>query len=257
MDKDIVKEIQKGFMGGIKKMPVAGWFVIPCVLNICLFAFSLNFRLTAQSTGGVLGETSGKTVGRAIGSLEGLTVGQAEGYAAGKEEGLSAKDTTAELAGKIQEVERLEVLVASGTYSDIYTIGDTDKPDYAALLSQKYNAVFTVDLGTAVVNLEEDGLHILLEQPTVEFVPVGDIIKANEYQRPGFVFKTGSVKDGYEAANNSANEIRVKAQEELQNDEGLMKSARSAAVTQLTQLVNAVSLSKPKVFIEFQGGDEE
>lgn len=256
MDKAIIKEVQKGFKGGIKKIPAVGWFIIPCVLLICLFAYSINFRLTAQSAGGALGETSGKLVGRAIGSLEGLTKGQVEGYTAGKEEGLSAKDTTAELSGKIQEVERLEVLVASGTYSDVLSIGDKEKPDYAALLSQKYNAVFTVDLGTAEINLEDDGLHILLEQPRVEFVPVGDIEKVNEFQKAGFVFETGSAEDGWKAALNSMDQITVKAQEQLQNNESLMKAARSAAVTQLTQLVNAVSLSKPAVLIEFQGGDK-
>lgn len=255
--KDVTKDIQRRLKDGIKKIPVAGWFIIPCVLFLGLFVYSLNFWMNAQSTGGAFGEASGKLAGRAIGSLEGLTKGQLEGYAAGKEEGLSANDTTAELAGKIQEAEKLEVLVASGTYSDVLSIGKEESPDYAALLSQKYNAVFTIDLSSAVINLEDDGLHILLEQPQVEFIPVGEIEKVNEFQKKGFVFETGSAEDGWKAALNSMDQITVKAQEQLQNNDSLMQAARSAARTQLTQLVNAVSLSKPEVLIEFQSGGEE
>ena len=133
----------------LKKIPVTTIPVILCVVMLCALVFLINYRINAESTGNMVGEGTGTLVGRAVGSLEGLTVGQIEGHQAGKEAGLSAKDTTAELSGKIQEVEKLQVLVASGTYSDILTVGD----DYAALLSQQYNAVFTVDLV----------LHLLLQ----------------------------------------------------------------------------------------------
>lgn len=253
MDKAIEKEIKKGFKAGIKKIPLLTWFIIPCVLLACVLTYSINFRINAQATGGMLGEGSGKLVGRAIGSIDGLTQGQIAGYEAGKKESLIAKDTTAELSGKIQEVEKLEVLVASGTFSDVLSIGE-DPINYAVLLSMKYNAVFTVNLGTADIELREDGLHILLDQPEVEFIPIGEIEKKNEYQRSGFIFKPGSVKAGYVAADNSLNELKVKAQEKLQNDASMMKSARLSANTQLTQLVNAVSLKKPPVFVEYRGG---
>lgn len=253
MGKAIEKELKQALKTVIKKIPPLGWFIIPCLVVTCLFAYSLNFRIHARSTGGTLGEGTGKLVGRAIGSLDGLTRGQIEGYEAGKAEGLSAKDTTADLSGKIQEVEKLEVLVASGTYSDVLSIG-TDPIDYAALLSMKYNAVFTVNLGTADIELRDDGLHILLDQPEVEFIPVGEIEKKNEFQRPGFIFKRGSAEAGYVATDNALNELRPKAQERLQGNEALMKSARASATTQLTQLVNAVSLTKPLVFVDFRGG---
>ena len=229
----------------LKKIPVTTIPVILCVVMLCALVFLINYRINAESTGNMVGEGTGTLVGRAVGSLEGLTVGQIEGHQAGKEAGLSAKDTTAELSGKIQKVEKLQVLVASGTYSDILTVGD----DYAALLSQQYNAVFTVDLGTAEIELREDGLHILLEQPSVEFIPVGDIVKENEYQKNGF---TGSTEDGYDALNNSANQMKQKATEKLAGDASMMAAARSSAETQLIGLVNAVSLSKPEVIIEWR-----
>lgn len=229
----------------LKKIPVTTIPVILCVVMLCALVFLINYRINAESTGNMVGEGTGTLVGRAVGSLEGLTVGQIEGHQAGKEAGLSAKDTTAELSGKIQKVEKLQVLVASGTYSDILTVGD----DYAALLSQQYNAVFTVDLGTAEIELREDGLHILLDQPSVEFLPVGEIIKENEYQKNGF---TGSTEDGYDALNNSANQMKQKATEKLAGDASMMAAAKASAETQLIGLVNAVSLSKPEVIIEWR-----
>lgn len=255
MDKAIKEELKSGLKKGIKKITLRAWFIVLCVLIVCLFIYSLNFRIHAQSTGGMLGGGTGKLVGRAIGSLDGMTRGQLEGYEAGKKEGLSAKDTTAELAGKIQEVEKLEVLVASGTFSDVISIGE-DKVNYAALLSMKYNAIFTVDLDTADIVLEEDGLHITLDQPVVEFIPIGEIEKKNEFQRQGFIVEPGSAEEGYIAAENSMNAMQEKAQQKLQEYEALMKAARNYAETQLTQLVNAVSLTKPEVFVEFRGGTE-
>lgn len=252
-DIEIEDEIKKGLKKEVKKIPSIVWLIIPCIVCLFAFGYSLNFRLRAQATGGMIGEGNGKLVGRAIGSLDGLTRGQIEGYEAGKEEGLSAKDTSVDLSGKIKEAGKLEVLLASGTYVDILSIGEP-RVNYAAILSQQYNAVFTIDLKNAEIELKEDGLHILLDQPALEFIPVGELEKKNEFQRKGFVFKPGSAEEGYIAADNSLNEILKKAQERLQTDEALLDAARSSARTQLTQLVNAVSLSKPDVFVEFRGG---
>ena len=236
----------------IKKVPLSAYLLIPYVLLICLLAFLINSRINAKSTGGAVGEVSGTLVGKAIGSLEGLTKGQYEGYQAGKIEGLSAKDTTVELSGKIQEVQRLQVLVASGKFSDILSVGD----DYAALLSMKYNAVFTVNLATARIELQDDGLHILLDQPKVEFFPIGDIEKENSYQKGKYWGKT---EVAYDLVIGSLNLMKVKATEKFAEDISMMDAARISAETQLVHLVNAVSLSKPEVFIEFRilGGGQQ
>lgn len=224
------------------------------VILLMALVFIIKFRVNAHSTGSLWGENTGTLVGRAIGSLEGITVGQREGYEAGKQQGLSAKDTTAQLSNKIQEVEKLEVLIARGTFSDVLTVGDKTDPDYAALISMKYNAVFTVNLETANIELQSDGLHIELDQPELEFNTIGNITKENQYQRHGW---TGDADSGYEAAINSTNEIKKKATEKLTSDESLMKTAKSSATIQLKQLVNAVSLSKPDVFVEFRSGKED
>ena len=232
----------------VKKMPLSMFLAVPCVLLLCALIALISFRFKAQATGNMAGERAGQLAGRAVGSFQGATAGQIKGYKAGKEEGLSAKDTTAELSGKIREVEKLQVLIASGTFSDVLTVNEKNG-DYAALLSTKYNAVFTVDLGSAEIDLKEDSLHILLSQPEVEFFPVGDIEKKAEYQRGAF---RGSAENGYKALINSANQIKTRAEEQFRNDESLQKAARASAEMQLKQLINAVSLSKQEVLIEFR-----
>lgn len=219
--------------------------ILPFMILVCITVSLFYYHLNAQSIGGTLGDGIGTAAGRAIGSLNGLTAGQIEGAKAGKEAGLNAEDTTVILSGTFQETGRLQVLAASGTFSDILSVGD----NYAALLSMKYNAVFTVNLSTAEIELREDGLYITLEQPEVEFIPIGEIVKENEYQRHSY---TGSAEDGYDALNNSANQIRQKAEEKLRTDKAMMISARKSAEAQLIQLVHAASVSAPEVFVLFK-----
>lgn len=231
----------------VKKIPLTAIPLILCALALCVMIFLIRFRVNAASTGGLIGGGTGTLVGRAVGSLEGLSVGQAEGFHAGKEQGLKAEDTTAELAGKIKEAGRLQVLVASGTYTDVLTVGT--KGDYAAILSQRYNAVFTVEPETAEIVATEDGLRITLDPPEVEFRPVGKYEILNEYQKYGF---TGDANSGHQAAINSANQIKEKATAMLAEDEDMQEAARAGAEEQLIGLVRAVSLSKPKVTIEWR-----
>lgn len=243
--------MKKTLRNWVKKIPLSAFLAVPCVLLFCALIALISFRIKAQATGSMAGARAGQLAGRAIGSLQGVTIGQLEGYKAGKEEGLSAKDTTAELSGKIQEVEKLQVLVASGTFSDVLTINEK-RGDYAVLLSTKYNAVYTVDLSSAEIDLKENVLHILLSQPEVEFSPIGDIEKKGEYQRDALLHKVGSAEGGYVATLNSINQIQSKAKEQFINDESMQKAARASAETQLKQLVNAASLSKLEVLVEFR-----
>lgn len=237
-------------------MPLNLLAFVLVLISAIFFVIMINVRINAEASGSEVGTGTGTAVGKVIGSLEGMTVGQKEGAEKGKEEGQSAKDTEAKIKGKIQEVQKLEVLIASGTFSDILKVGDDTDPGYAALISTKYNAVFTVDLADADISLEEDELHIVLDQPTVELKSDGDIDLKNEYQKQGFIFKTGSAQDGYTLAVNSMNEIQEKATERLAEDESLMSSARTAAKNQLKDLVNAVSISKPETFVEFRDTKE-
>lgn len=228
-----------------KKITLSTFLIVPCVLLTGVLVFLITFWVDAQSTGSMLGEGTGSIVGRAIGSMAGLTEGQSAGYKAGKQAGLSGNDIEVELSNQIKEMQNLQVLVASGTFSDVQSVGD----DYAVLLSMKYNAIFSVDLSTAKISMKDDGLHILVEQPAVEFIPVGKIEKRNEYQTGKY---TGKAEDGYTASNNKANQMKSRAENELKTDESLQKSARISAQMQIEQFVNAVSVSKQKVFVEFE-----
>lgn len=136
--------------------------VILCVLMFFVLVYTINLRINASSTGSSLGASAGSAVGKVIGSLEGMTKGRSEGTAAGKAAGLSAEDTAAEVASQIQQIEQLEVLVASVKLSNFHTIGDND---YAALYLVNGNVVFTVDMSQAVTEAKADGLHVTLPKP--------------------------------------------------------------------------------------------
>lgn len=230
-----------------KKIPPIAIPAIACVVLLCALVFIISYRMEAASTGGLIGQSTGTMVGKAIGSLEGLTIGQRDGYAAGKEKGLSAEDTTVELSGKIKEVAQLQVLVASGTYTDMITVGVNK--DYAAIICQQYNAVFTVNLATANIELCEDGLHIELDQPEAEFLPIGEVSILNEYQKHGY---TGSAVDGYTAAINAINKLKEEGMKAFAGYDSMLQTSRVSAEEQLIGLVKAVSLSKPEVIIEWR-----
>ncbi len=228
--------------------------VLPLTIAALVIVFVLLVisRFRAASVGESIGTEYGSISGKAVGSLEGITVGQTAGYEAGKEKGLLAEDTEASLSESIRATGKLQVLVASGTFSDILSIGGNVEEakdfDYAALLSMKYNAVFSVDLMDITVSMKEDGLHVWLKQPQVEFIPVGEVSVVNEYKKNPHL---GSTEDGYDAFNNSTKQMKEKATRKLAEDPALMSAAREAAVSQLTHLVNAVSVSKPKVHVYF------
>ena len=220
-----------------------------CILLAVLTVRMIFVRINAQKSGEAVGQAAGTIVGRAVGSFEGLTKGQVEGYKAGKEAGLTAEDTEAELSGIIRESGKLQVLAASGTYNHILSIGN----DYAEVLSQKYNAVFTVDLNTAEVKLDADGLHVLLDLPEIEFIPDGAATKAAEYQKNIF---TGSRDAGEIAYHEAVSQIKEEAEEEFKGNESLMETAKSSAKSQLEKLIKASSLSKSTVIVEFRGETE-
>lgn len=219
-----------------------------CLLAVGLLCYSIDFRIRAKSTGGTLGQKAGTVVGKAIGSLEGLTIGQKEGYEKGKKDALSKVDTTIELSTKIKEVERLEVLVASGKFSEILKIGE-DSPSYAAILSMEYNAIFAIDLSNADIQLKDNKLYIDVDAPEVSFYPVGEPTKENEYQKHGW---TGSAEEGHNALNKLADQMPALAEEKFEADESLIKASKTAAENQLIQLANAVSLTEHEIYVSFR-----
>ena len=226
---------------------------IICALCALLLIFMVYFRCNAQSTGEKIGQSAGIAAGRAVGSVEGLTAGQAEGYAAGKEAGLNAEDTEVEISGKIKEVQNLQVLVASGTYSDVLKIGT----EYAALFTQKYEVIFKVDLSTADIRLDKstNTLEITIDDPEAEFHKKGDAeIEKEDGEKHLY---SENAQEGYDSAIKSIGEIEESVIAEFNADNTLMDAARSSAKTQLEQLAKAVSVSGTKLNVEvlFRGSE--
>lgn len=222
------------------------WIVVAVVAVIVLI-LSIYININADKIGAGLGNTLGNVVGSAVGSLNGITHGVSAGFDVGKEEGLSAKDTSTEITTKFQEVKRLQVLVASGAYTNISTMGEN--VDYASLYTQRYNAVFTVNLETAEVILNNGVLVVRLDQPDLDFKPEGPVTLIDDYQRHWF---SGGTEDGMDMIQNSLIEIQNKTKENLSRDEGMMSTARVFAKEQLKSLINSMALNKPTVKIEFR-----
>lgn len=215
---------------------------------LCVLVFAINFRVNARSTGQALASAPGTAAGWIAGSFEGLT----EGRAAGKEAGLSAEDTTVSI--DFHSDEKLQVLVTSGMLSDILRIGEEGDEDYAALLSMRYTAVFTVDLASLEKSVTEDGLRVLLDAPSVEFKPVGDIEIGAVYQKGRF---TGAAEDGYLAFLNSNNKIKKEAAASLLANSSMMAAAKSSAEAQISRLMSSASRDGYKVTVEFRGEESD
>lgn len=229
----------------LKMVPLSGWLIVPCLILLCALVFIVNFRLSAKTTGGALGEATGKTIGRAIGSFKGMTDGRIKGYDAGKKVALIAEDTTAKVANAIKKVGKLEVLVASVKLNDVHSVGD----DYMALYLLKGDAVFTVDLSQADTDQKGDEIHITIPQPEMELiVDQSKIEKVADYQKHYF---SGRAEDGLDAYLNSMKKIVEETQETLVNYDSLMEAARESAEKQITELANAVSGTERSVLVGF------
>ncbi|MDE7416943.1 MAG: DUF4230 domain-containing protein [Lachnospiraceae bacterium] len=233
----------------LKILPKEAKYIIPCIVLTGILVFVVSIRMKADYIGNSLGEMTGSSVGKVIGSFEALT-DYREAYAEGKEEGLSAKDTIAEVANKVQELKRLEVLVASVKLKDEHLIGKEDSLDYAALYLLKGDAVFTVDFNETEIRKEGDILLLTIPEPEMELIiDQSKLEKVAEYQK---FFWSGSAKDGFDAYLASMAKVAEETKETLVNYDTLMKAARESAEKQVEQLVNSVSVSEVEVKIEFK-----
>lgn len=254
MELKLQKESEKVVKKLLKYIPKKVIYIMLCLLLAIVLGFVVNIRGKAKSIGNFLGESLGTDVGKVMGSFDALTHYK-EAYAEGKEEGLNAKDTTAEVVSKIQELNKLEVLVASVKLNDIHSVGKEDNPDYAALYLLKGNAVFTVDLSKVEIQDRENEISILLPEPEMELIiDQREIEKVAEYQKNYF---KGSAEDGFDAYLASMSKIDEQSEEVVANYDELIKIARESARKQVEQLVGTVSVSETNVRVEFQAADQK
>lgn len=230
----------------LKILPKEAVYIAFCILLVGALVFAICIRVKADSIGNVLGETTGSSVGKVIGSFEALT-DYREAYAEGKEEGLSAVDTTAEVTNKVQELNKLEVLVAGVKLRDEHSVGDEE---YVALYLLKGDAVFTVDFSDAEITKEEDVLLITIPEPEMELIiDQSKLEKVAEYQK--FLW-SGSAEEGFDAYLASMAKVTEETKESLANYDTLMEAAKESAERQVKQLVHSVSVSEVEVKIRFK-----
>ncbi len=221
--------------------------LVVCVAIGCIMIYAINLRINATALGGGIGAGTGTLVGKAIGSLEGMTKGRIEGTEAGKTSGLSAEDTEATIANQIQQMENLEVLVASVKLSNFHTIGEGK--DYAALYLVNGNVVFTVDMGQATIDALPDKLMITVPQPVgTLYLDDSSVEKVAEYQRKFF---NGKAEDGFDAYLNTMTKMQEASEETLSNYSVLVDSAKQAAENQLTLLAKSVSTEYDDIEIKW------
>jgi len=229
----------------MKKIPIIGMLLIICVMLLCVLVFLIQFRINAKAQGESIGTNVGLAVGKAIGSIDGLSDAKLA-YSEGKRAGINAEDTAATVVNKIKEVGKLEVFIASVKLNNIHTIAD----DYSALYLLKGDVVFTVDLSKAEINERDGALYITLEQPSVELiVNASSVRKVAEWQR---YFFSGTSEDGFDAYLNTMTEITQATEDNIENYESLMVSAKGSAKNQITQLANLVTVTKREVFIDYE-----
>lgn len=215
------------------------------ILTLIGFVHTFYLWLTAVSVGSELGSGTGSLVGKAIGSYNGMIDGTKDG----KEAGLSAEDTKADIATQLQQVNNLEVLVASVKLEDYHDIGPEGDEKYAALYLVNGNVVFTVDMSQATITSKSGNLHIILPNPVGElYIDQSSIDKAAEYQKTKF---SGNAKDGFDAYLNTMKKVQDASEETLNNYDILLDSAKQAAKRQVSLLALAASESYSEITVEF------
>ena len=232
-------------MNLLKKIPkslrIACLYLFPVVMLFPLFLLN-NVYTNASEIGENLGSAAGKAAGAAIGSLQGITKGNAAGLQDGKAEGLSAKDTTIDITD-IMEMGKLEVLVATTTIENLNKMGN----DYAALYLLRGDVVFTVDLQQASFDTETDTLSIPQPMPTCYFDPV-EIQKIAEYQK---TFFSGSTEDGFTEYLNSLKQLENSFTDLIENYDNLLASAQTAAIHQVKQIAENMSINSGQIHVDF------
>lgn len=232
-------------MNLLKKIPkslrIACLYLFPVVMLFPLFLLN-NVYANASEIGENLGSAAGKAAGAAIGSFQGITKGNAAGLQDGKAEGLSAKDTTIDITD-IMEMGKLEVLVATTTIENLNKMGN----DYAALYLLRGDVVFTVDLQQASFDTETDTLSIPQPMPTCYFDPV-EIQKIAEYQKTVF---SGSTEDGFTEYLNSLKQLEISFTDSIENYDNLLASAQTAAIHQVKQIAENMSINSGQIHVDF------
>lgn len=213
--------------------------IIICI-GILFWVFAVivwPFAWNSRDLGKTYGEIVGSGVGTAIGSYNGLTDGFEKGKEDGKAKALDSNDDIeSEIENSVQEIGKLEVLVAGFSVQNFHEIGD----EYASLEILKGNAVYSIDLATATTSYSRDGseVTIKLDEPEIDlFINENETKQLAEYQKYPW---SGSAEDGYKAYLNSRANSYEEIKGTMENYDQLLKSAKESAIKEVTRLADAV-----------------
>lgn len=219
-------------------------------LNINLFALmaaalfivsALFVCFSAYQTGINIGAAMGTAVGTAVGSKNGLTSGITDG----REDGLSADETAVVLAQKMEAAGKLQVLAAGVTLENAQNIGKS----YNSIEILKGDLVFTVDLQSATITVNDTGASILIETPQVQFyLDERESEKIMEVNKFSLIT---NAEDGVTAFLNSRAQIVENVEENIKGYRTLMESAKEAAIAQTKNLAEAACGGNKTIVVGF------
>lgn len=200
-------------------------WIIP-ILAFALLIFTCAFFASQVVSFTKAGTHSEETVFDAI----------VKGYNAGKKEGLSAKDTELQMKNTVDEIGKLEVLVANVKIPEYHSVGQK----YAAMYLFRGSAVFTVDLTKANINVNDNNtdIQVLIPKPVAE-VRIDNKETERIIHRAAKIFN-GSTEDGLEAYLNTLKAVDQVSTERISNYSELSEMAKQAAKLQLQDIIKNI-----------------
>ena len=168
-----------------------------------------------------------------------------KGYDAGKNEGLSAKDTEQVMKNTVEEVGKLEVLVANVKIPEYHSVAKK----YEAMYLFRGSAVFTVDLSKAKFNVDDSKVLVLIPKPTAE-VKI-DNKETERIKSRSALFFNGSTEEGLEAYLNTLKAIDQVSTDRISNFSELNEMAKEAAKSQLKEIIENISGNEKEITFSF------
>ena len=199
-------------------------WIIP-ILAFALLIFTCAFFASQVVSFTKAGTHSEETVFDAI----------VKGYNAGKKEALSAKDTELQMKNTVDEIGKLEVLVANVKIPEYHSVGQK----YAAMYLFRGSAVFTVDLTKANIIVNSADIQVLLPKPECELRI--DHKETERIKSTSALFFNGSAEDGLETyLHKILNEVKQNSTKTISNYLELSEMAKQNAKLQLEEIIENI-----------------
>ena len=168
-----------------------------------------------------------------------------KGYDAGKKDGLSAKDTEQVMKNTVEEMGKLEVLVANVKIPEYHSVAKK----YEAMYLFRGSAVFTVDLSKAKFNVDDSKVLVLIPKPTAE-VKI-DNKETERIKSRSALFFNGSTEEGLEAYLNTLKAVDQVSTDRISNFSELNEMAKEAAKSQLKEIIENISGNEKEITFSF------